>query len=48
MRTFIRIKVLVLGGIALLLIGLHGCSPGPIVWRVDTAPLLRQQTEASQ
>ena len=44
MRSFIRITVL--AGVALLLIGAGGCDPGPIVWRADAAPTLPLQAEA--
>jgi hypothetical protein len=35
MRIFNRIEVRILLISAFLLFGLSGCSPGPIVWRVD-------------
>lgn len=38
MRLNIRSKLLVLAGIGLLLAGLGGCDPGPIVWKADAAP----------
>lgn len=34
MRVFRRIMILV--GVALLLIALGGCDPGPGTWRADT------------
>ena len=35
MRLFNRIKVFVLIGVAVLVLGVAGCSPGDVVWKVD-------------
>lgn len=35
MRLFSRFKVFVLAGVAALLIGVAGCGPGEVVWRID-------------
>lgn len=34
MRLVNAVKVLVMVGVAVLLVGVGGCSPGPVVWRV--------------
>ncbi len=48
MRFFSRIKVCVLVGVAFLLIGIGGCSPGPVVWRAEASPTFPPSQEEVQ
>ena len=47
MGRFSGLRVLVMAGVAVLLLGAAGCGPGPVVWRVEDggAPMSSIQTE---
>jgi hypothetical protein len=38
MQSLTRFSLVRLIGVALLLLGLGGCSPGPVVWRAAASP----------